>query len=246
MTATDTTTMNDAVLITAAGSSQRFGEKKEYLPLNAGVNQYTADTHTTVLSASLSAFVEAGLFSYYVITVPQREIETAYSILASDTGLQPFLRTQRDRLIIVEGGASRQASVYHGLRVLAEWAQDIDSVLVHDGARPWISAGLITAVLEATKKYGAAVPAISVTDTQKEVDENGKIIRHLRRDRLAAIQTPQGFPFAQLLAAHRAAENDGIVYTDDSEIYAKYCEPVYICPGSRKNKKITYREDLML
>lgn len=239
------TTMNDAVLITAAGSSERFGEKKEYLPLNDDADPHTADSYPTVLSASLSAFVATGFFRYYAITVPQNDIEKVYSLLAADKELRTFLHTHRDQLIIVEGGASRQASVYRGLRKLAEISKDIGHVLVHDGARPWISGNLIAAIMETTKKYGAAVPAIPVTDTQKEVDDTGKIIRHLRRDRLAAIQTPQGFPFAQLLAAHRCAEYDGIVYTDDSEIYAKYCGAVYTCPGSRKNKKITYQEDFI-
>ena len=228
-------TTNNAVLITAAGTSQRFGEKKEFSPLHS-------DTHTSVLSASLYAFVEAGRFSRYVITVPAGQIETAYALLTADTRLSSFFEKYRNSLHIVEGGATRQESVYKGLLPLA--AIGIAYILVHDGARPWVSGKVIASILAATEQYGAAVPAIPVTDTQKEVDETGKIIRHLRRDRLAAVQTPQGFLFDKLLYAHRQACNDGNVYTDDSEIYAQYCAPVYICPGARENKKITYREDL--
>ena len=228
-------TTSNAVLITAAGSSQRFGKKKEFLPLST-------DTHISVLSSCLYAFVSTACFSRYVITVPQGQVETAYSLLIADTRLASFFGAHRDSLHIVEGGASRQESVYKGLLTLAD--KNITSILVHDGARPWVSAEVITSVLTATEQYGAAVPAISVTDTQKEVDETGKIIRHLRRDRLAAVQTPQGFRFEALLYAHRQACNDGNTYTDDSEIYAEYCDAVHICPGSRENKKITYREDL--
>lgn len=235
MTKTISMTRSNAVLITAAGSSQRFGEKKEFLPLYA-------NTHTSVLSACLYAFVSTGLFSRYVITVPQGKILAAYTLLTADTQLVTFLNTHSDSFQIIEGGASRQESVYKGLLTLAD--KTIRSILIHDGARPWVSCEVITAVLAAVEKYGAAVPAIAVTDTQKEVDETGKIIRHLRRDRLAAVQTPQGFRFEPLLSAHRQASNDGAPYTDDSEIYARYCAPVYICPGSRENKKITYREDL--
>ena len=235
MTKTISMMMSNAVLITAAGSSQRFGEKKEFLPLNA-------DTHTSVLSACLYTFISAGFFSHYVITVPQGQVEAAYSLLTADTRLSPFWGTQRDGLHIVEGGASRQESVYKGLSALAD--KSITYILVHDGARPWVSGEVITSVLVATEKYGAAVPAISVTDTQKEVDETGKIIRHLRRDRLVAVQTPQGFRFETLLYAHRKAYNDGNTYTDDSEIYAEYCDAVHVCLGARENKKITYREDL--
>lgn len=235
MTKTISMTTNNAVLITAAGSSQRFGEKKEFLPLNS-------DTRTSVLSACLYAFVSTGCFNHYVITVPQGQVETAYALLAADTRLSSFFDTHRNNLHIVEGGASRQESVYNGLSVLSD--KSITYILVHDGARPWVSGKVIVSVFEATEKYGAAVPAIPVTDSQKEVDETGKIIRHLRRDRLAAVQTPQGFRFDQLLYAHCQACHDGNTYTDDSEIYAQYCAPVYVCPGARENKKITYREDL--
>lgn len=226
---------NNAVLITAAGSSQRFGEKKEFLPLHS-------DTHISVLSSCLYAFVSAECFSHYVITVPQGQVKTAYSLLATDPQLFSFFDTQQDRLYIIEGGATRQESVYLGLLTLEN--QNIAYVLVHDGARPWISGEVITSVLTATEQYGAAVPAISVTDTQKEVDETGRIIRHLKRNRIVAVQTPQGFRFESLLHAHRKASNDGNTYTDDSEIYAEYCSSVRICPGARENKKITYREDL--
>ena len=162
--------------------------------------------------------------------------------MTADTRLSSFFEKEKNGLHIVEGGATRQESVYKGLLPLADTG--IAYILVHDGARPWVSGKVIASVLAATEQYGAAVPAIPVTDTQKEVDETGKIIRHLRRDRLAAVQTPQGFLFDKLLYAHRQACNDGNVYTDDSEIYAQYCAPVYICPGARENKKITYREDL--
>jgi len=228
-------TTNNAVLITAAGSSQRFGEKKEFLPLHS-------NTHTSVLSACLYAFVSTGCFTHYVITVPQGQVETAYTLLTADKRLFSFFDTRRDSLRIIEGGVSRQESVYKGLSVLSD--KNITYVLVHDGARPWVSVKVIASVLEATEQYGAAVPAISVTDTQKEVDETGKIIRHLRRDRLAAVQTPQGFRFEPLFHAHRQACNDSYTYTDDSEIYARYCGAVHICAGARENKKITYREDL--
>jgi len=146
-------TTNNAVLITAAGSSQRFGEKKEFLSLHS-------DTHTSVLSACLYAFTSAGFFSRYVITVPQGKVEAAYSLLTADTRLSSFVDTHRDSLHIVEGGASRQESVYRGLLTLAD--KNITYILVHDGARPWVSGEVITSVLTATEQYGAAVPAIVV------------------------------------------------------------------------------------
>lgn len=228
--------MNSAVIITAAGTSQRFGEKKEFLPLDSS-------RHISVLSSCLYAFVSVQRFSYYVITVPKGQLEAVYVLLRADPRLSLFFTNDEDRLKIVEGGMSRQESVFAGLCALED--ENIEVVLVHDGARPWVSSAVITAVLQATENHGAAVPAIPVTDTQKEVDETGKITRHIRRDSLAAVQTPQGFRFDQLLYAHRSASRDGRTYTDDSEIYAQYCTPVYICKGMRDNRKITYREDLL-
>lgn len=237
---TNLMTTNNAVLITAAGSSLRFGRKKEYLRLP----EY-AETQTTVLSASVYAFAVSGQFRFFVITVPEGDEDATAAMLAEDSKLTEFLRNFQHRLFIVSGGSTRQESVYKGLTVLAEKVPDnIAFVLVHDGARPWVSSQVITDVLKAAEQHGAAVPVIPVVDTQKEIDKEGKIIRHLDRQRIAAVQTPQGFLFNQLLAAHRSARYDGSTYTDDSEIYAKYCGAVYTCPGARKNKKITYQEDL--
>ena len=119
-----------------------------------------------------------------------------------------------------------------------------DAVLIHDGARPWITENIINAVIEKVLLFGAAVTATPATDTQKEVDKNGKITKHLRRENIFAVQTPQGFLFTPLLEAHQKACGDGNIYTDDTEIWAKYCGDVYICEGDIANKKITYKEDL--
>lgn len=88
-------TTNNAVLITAAGTSQRFGEKKEFFPLHS-------DTHTSVLSACLYAFVKAGRFSRYVITVPAGQIETAYALLTADTRLSSFLKKKKTVSILLK------------------------------------------------------------------------------------------------------------------------------------------------
>jgi 2-C-methyl-D-erythritol 4-phosphate cytidylyltransferase len=92
--------------------------------------------------------------------------------------------------------------------------------------------------------HGAAVPAIAAVDTQKETDASGRIVRHLDRSRVVAVQTPQGFRFSDLLDAHRRASGDGVAYTDDTEIWGRYVGDVYVCTGDRDNKKITFQEDL--
>ena len=120
-----------------------------------------------------------------------------------------------------------------------------DAVLIHDGARPFVSKKIIDDVISSLEKSGAAVPGVPAVDTQKQVDENGKIVAHLERSKIFAVQTPQAFQFAPLLEAHKKASADGRVYTDDTEIWGQYCGDVYISYGETTNKKITYKEDLI-
>ena len=227
--------MNDAVVITAAGSSQRFGEKKEYL-------SFDTDTHISVLSQCAYVFAQTGLFTHMVITIPKGDREKVLALLTADERIMPL--TASVSLSIIEGGATRQDSVRCGLEKLAAVMSNDSYVLIHDGARPWVAYDVIRAVLTGAKKYGAVIPVIPVTDTQKEIDSDGKIVHHLKRKQLAAAQTPQAFLFYNLLAAHHCAQESGETYTDDSEIYAAYCAPVYTCQGMRSNKKITYPEDM--
>jgi 2-C-methyl-D-erythritol 4-phosphate cytidylyltransferase/2-C-methyl-D-erythritol 4-phosphate cytidylyltransferase/2-C-methyl-D-erythritol 2,4-cyclodiphosphate synthase len=102
--------------------------------------------------------------------------------------------------------------------------------------------------MEGTLKHSAAVPLLPLTETPKELDGEGFILRHLRRSRLGCAQTPQGFAFPAILRAHeQGAERElaeGYEYTDDAELWGEFCGPVATVPGERENRKITYREDL--
>ena len=123
-----------------------------------------------------------------------------------------------------------------------------DLILIHDGARPFITERVILNVVEAAAEYGASVPGITPIDTQKEIDENGFIVRHLIRKNLCAVQTPQGFNFSRLCEAHekagKLAEETGHEFTDDTEIWGEYCGTVKTVPGDVNNIKITYPSDL--
>ena len=103
---------------------------------------------------------------------------------------------------------------------------------------------LINEVLQATQKYQAATPGITPTDTIKALDSDGFIVTHLVRSTLTAVQTPQGFDFNMLYDAHKKAADDNTSYTDDSEIWGKYCGPVKLVEGDIKNIKITYPGDI--
>jgi 2-C-methyl-D-erythritol 4-phosphate cytidylyltransferase len=205
------------------------GVKKEYLPLGTG----------TVLSSSVQTFSDTGLFSTILITIPPGGEGAARDALRS------LNNVLLDSLLFTSGGVSRQESVLQGLEALAAAGfPQTGIVLIHDGARPWVSPQIIQAVAGTAVQKSAAVPCIPPVDTFKEIAPDGTIIRHLRRDTLAAVQTPQGFHFGKLLQAHRAAAGDGTVYTDDTEIWARYEGAVYCCEGSPENKKITYRDDI--
>ena len=220
-----------AIIITAAGSSTRIGSgiKKEYLPYNKG----------TVLSSCAETFLNACSRDFeitdFIVTCPKDGRADCQKALGSLEGFDSL------SIKIVEGSDTRQKSVYKGL-LAVEGKPEI--VLIHDGARPFVSEELIRSTLAATQEFGAAVPGLTPTDTQKEIDENGFIVRHLIRSSLSAVQTPQCFEFSKLLAAHERAASDSREYTDDTEIWGAYCGPVKVVTGQVNNIKITYPSDL--
>ena len=237
-----------AIIITAAGSSTRIGGgiKKEYIPYKNG----------TVLSVCAETFLNAfagedGIeITDFIVTCPKGGVEKCrealgmdcFTSLAMTEGAQ-FTMTGKTNLSItvVEGSDTRQKSVYNGL--LAVKGQP-DIVLIHDGARPFVSREVIMNALEGAIQDGASVPGITPTDTQKEIDADGFICRHLVRSNLTAVQTPQCFEFKKLLEAHGRAAADGHEYTDDTEIWGVYCGRVRVTPGDVNNIKITYPSDL--
>ena len=137
------------------------------------------------------------------------------------------------------GGATRQDSVRLGLEALANDPPDM--VLIHDGARPFVDAGLIGRVLKALKTDQGAIPALPVHDTLKR-GEDGKITATVTRDGLFRAQTPQGFHFPAILAAHRSAA--GRELTDDAALFEAAGLPVVLVEGAEDNVKITTRRDL--
>jgi 2-C-methyl-D-erythritol 4-phosphate cytidylyltransferase/2-C-methyl-D-erythritol 2,4-cyclodiphosphate synthase len=142
----------------------------------------------------------------------------------------------------VFGGATRQASVRAGLEALA--AQKPDIVLIHDAARPFASAGLVSRAIDAATKSGAAIPALPVTDTVKSVDAAGQVDKTLDRTALRLVQTPQAFAYPALLDAHRRAQAQGREdFTDDAALAEWAGLKVNVFPGESGNIKITDEGD---
>jgi 2-C-methyl-D-erythritol 4-phosphate cytidylyltransferase/2-C-methyl-D-erythritol 2,4-cyclodiphosphate synthase len=140
----------------------------------------------------------------------------------------------------VMGGAERQDSVRNGLEQLARSGAP-KAVLIHDAVRPFVDARTISAVIGAIREDRGALPALPVADTLKRA-EGGIIQTTVDRSALWRAQTPQGFPFAPLLAAHRAAK--GKVLTDDAAVAEAAGLAVAIVPGHETNFKITGPDDM--
>lgn len=139
------------------------------------------------------------------------------------------------------GGATRQASVRAGLEALAPHQPDI--VLVHDAARPFASPALVCRAIAAARS-GAAVPGLPVSDTVKAVDSAGRVVATPDRATLRAVQTPQAFAFAALLAAHRKAAAAGREdFTDDAALAEWAGLTVTVFEGEATNMKLTTEED---
>lgn len=145
----------------------------------------------------------------------------------------------------ISGGRTRQSSVRNALSCLTKLdIDDRDLCLVHDAARPFISADLIAAAIEAGSR-GAAVPVLSVTDTIKRVDSGGIVVETLDRSMLRTVQTPQVFQFGPLRDAHEAAAKAGLdEFSDDGSLAEWAGQTVNSFPGDPANMKITHPADL--
>ncbi|MFO1134802.1 MAG: bifunctional 2-C-methyl-D-erythritol 4-phosphate cytidylyltransferase/2-C-methyl-D-erythritol 2,4-cyclodiphosphate synthase [Rhodoblastus sp.] len=215
------------VLIVAAGRGSRFGGE---IP-----KQYRLLAGMPVLTRTIAAFARALPEARLLATIHPDDLalyEGAVGALPKDVAarLLPW----------AAGGATRQASVRNGLESVSSGAQKI--VLVHDAARPFASSELISRARAAGRDFGAAVPGFSVTDTIKTVDDAGAVTGTPDRARLRAVQTPQAFDYALLLAAHRATA--GLELTDDAAVAERAGHRVHVFEGDPGNMKITSAGDL--
>ena len=201
------------VIIAAAGSGSRMGGR---LP-----KQYMKTGGEVILRKTAEIFASCPVIDNIIVVA-----DMAYMDLCEDVLKGIEHRT-------VAGGELRQDSVYEGLK-----CTDTDIVLIHDGARPFVTQQIITEVTAAAAEYRAAVCAVRPKDTIRTGQGT------LNRDELYAVQTPQGFDTAALKAAYEAAYAQGFYGTDDAGIAEGAGLEIRIVPGSYDNIKITTREDL--
>lgn len=149
----------------------------------------------------------------------------------------------KNRIMIVEGGATRQISTLYGLQALQNDAPDY--VFIHDGARPFITNELLNRIHQALAPNCGVLPAVAVSDTLKKSDQKGFVVETIARDHLYGAQTPQAFPYEIILQAHNHAANKEMVnFTDDSAIAELFGLPIKIVAGNADNMKITWPEDI--
>ena len=212
-----------AAIIVAAGRGLRAGP--------GGPKQYRSIGGRTVVAHALDAFCQHPGVSW---VQPVCHADDSVPFAEATQGLS--------YLPPVPGGATRQASVFAGLRALASIAPEV--VLIHDAARPFVSAAVIDRAIESAGATGAAIPTVAVADTIKEVDAAGSVVGTPVRANLRIAQTPQSFRFDKILAAHERAAREGRDdFTDDAALAEWAGLTVATFEGDHLNMKLTTPED---
>lgn len=215
-----------AAVIVAAGSSRRMqGRDKLWLPLAGRIT----------LARTIDVFQSSyHIESIVIVTTTERLTDTR--ALCEQEGWQKVRA-------IVPGGRRRQDSVRNGLDTLAKIEPKCHWVMIHDGARPFVTAGILAEGLRAVQEARACIAAVPVKDTIKQV-QDGVIAATPDRARLWAVQTPQVFAFSLIHQAHheRIAQED---MTDDATLLERLGYAVTVFPGSYTNIKITTQEDVL-
>ncbi len=205
-------------IVCAAGKGSRTGFAKNKL--------LTPFEGVTVLEKTLSAF-DFPAVDEILVTASPVDFDEISAVCAK------FLNAKA-----VLGGETRTHSVYNALQ-----AATADIVLIHDGARPFVTRAVIEGCIHSVLTVGSGVCAVECRDTVAKV-QNGKIIDVPPRATLRQIQTPQGFFRENILYAYtQAFAKNSVNYTDDSSVFAEFCGEPHVCAGSPENVKLTYAED---
>jgi 2-C-methyl-D-erythritol 4-phosphate cytidylyltransferase len=208
------------VVVPAGGRGVRMGRKKQDIRVGGHL----------VLRWTLAVLDASREVAGVVVAVPAEDVRL----------WRRRLRACRKVRAVVAGGPERQGSVARGLAAVPA---SVPWILVHDGVRPCITPALVRQVIAATRIHGAAIAALPVAETLKRGAE-GWVKETVPRDRLWAIQTPQGFRAELLREAHRRAATDGVHGTDDGALVERLGAPVRLVPGLPGNIKITRPDDL--
>lgn len=212
------------VIVVAAGSSSRMN----------GVNKQLAEIRDIpIIIRTLQAFENCNAVSNIILVVRDEDLFQIQFLCE-----KYMINKLTD---IVCGGKNRQESVLKGF---ARLDKNCEKVLIHDGARPFVTDEIICSVAKALDEFSAAACGIKVKDTVKQIDSDGLVLKTVPRENLVAVQTPQGVRVADYLKATEKA--DISLFTDDTSIMESAGFKVCITEGSYRNIKITTKEDLLL
>ncbi|HBB05150.1 MAG TPA: hypothetical protein DCZ41_00940 [Firmicutes bacterium] len=186
---------------------------------------------------TFSRLKEADFIDETFFVTPEGDMEKVQEFL-KNAGINPLDYS------FVEGGKTREESVYHALTKIKENPANRDSfVLIHDADRPYIKVSFLKRVIEEATKKGTAIPALRSHDSLVEIQ--GDSISYLPRENIYRVQTPQAFLFPPLYDAFKARKEELSFYSDDASVYlAKHQKGLFFVPGEEENIKITSREEL--
>lgn len=215
-----------SAIILAGGRGKRMGSKvsKQYIEIKG----------KPILYYTLKKFIECEKVDNIILVLPENEVDYCKNEILKKYSLNVNK--------IVVGGKERQDSVYNALNNIS----NSEIVLIHDGARPFVSNEIINNGIEFAKLYGAAAPGVMPKDTIKIKNKHGFSIETPKRENLVSIQTPQVFKFDIILECHKKIQQENIVVTDDTMVAELYGNKVYLYDGDYTNIKVTTPEDLIL
>jgi 2-C-methyl-D-erythritol 4-phosphate cytidylyltransferase/2-C-methyl-D-erythritol 2,4-cyclodiphosphate synthase len=213
-----------SAIIAAGGRGVRFGGTlpKQFLLLGG----------RTILQRSVDAILSSDCITDLVVALPSDLV----------ANVPDYLRDRAKPITIVEGGARRQDSVANAFEVVSARA---DVIVIHDAARPFVTADLIARTVDAAVEHGAAIAALAATDTVKRADADGLIQQTIPRTEIFLAQTPQAFRPSVLRDALARAGSAGDA-TDEAALAERAGHPVRLVEGDRRNLKITTTDDLMM
>ncbi|HEY7407283.1 MAG TPA: 2-C-methyl-D-erythritol 4-phosphate cytidylyltransferase [Gemmatimonadaceae bacterium] len=221
-----TATADVGVVLVAAGASSRLGGNE--------LKQFRWIAGKPMLLHSLQLFHQRTDVVVVVCVLPRQ--------YAGDPPPWIF-QSDVDRLLVSVGGKERGDSVLHGLEDLPD---EVRIVVVHDAARPMVSMDVVDHVIAEARGGRGAVAALPITDTLKEVDADGRVVRTVAREGLWRAQTPQAFPRAMIEEAYADARRKRLAATDCAALCEARGFEVVVVPGSERAVKVTQEADFAL
>ena len=212
------------VLAGGRGKRMNYHKSKQFIEIKG----------KPVLVYTLEKFIYNKSIDEVILVLPEDEVDYCKKEVLQKYSLKV------DRIVI--GGKERQDSVFNALEAM----EKANIVLIHDGARPFISEKIIEEGIKYANIYGAAAPGVTPKDTIKIKNEDNISVDTPDRNTLVAVQTPQCFKYDEIYQCHRKVKEENAIVTDDTSVVERYGHKVYLYEGDYTNIKITTPEDLIL